>query len=100
MVEKRLKPGDIRLFGHYEIPCVVLGVNESYGYNVIDYCGDYCVYHFNDEVKSARGLSPEFRAAFEEAFRLHSRKVKLEEQLYNITNALNYHLEKIGEMEK
>ena len=77
MSDKLLKPGDIRLFGHYEVPGVVIEVGKSYGYKVIDHCGDVCVYHFDEVAKVARGLKPIIRQKFEEAFKLYQKRERL-----------------------
>lgn len=77
MSDKLLKVGDIRLFGHYEMPGVVIEVGKSYGYKVIDQCGDICVYHFDEAVKIARGLDSLLRQKFEEACKLYQKRERL-----------------------
>lgn len=75
---EKLKIGQIRLFGHYEIPAIVVDYNDVHkSYEVIDQTGDLDMFSYGENLKLTRNLNPNLRELLIKSCKVYRKKMSL-----------------------
>ncbi len=75
---EKLKIGQIRLFGHYEIPAIVVDYNDVHkSYVVIDQTGDLDMFSYGENLKLTRNLNPNLRELLIKCCKVYRKKMSL-----------------------
>lgn len=79
---EKLKIGQIRLFGHYEIPAIVVDYDDvRQSYVVIDQTGDLDMFSYKESYKLTRNLLPNLRELLIKSCKVYRKKLSLLVQL-------------------